>query len=585
MSRAAAPQLVHPTAHLGGAGLARLGVAAVFGVALLVTFAVLLHFHDRFWSAPDEGAYAHVAERILAGETLSGTVQAVHLGYVSFLNALAFKIFGVDLVSLRYPLLAATLIQSALAFWLLAGRGVLTAFAGATAMSCLTFVQFLNPTAHWYALFLCVLIVALLSARPLERRGTVELLGFLLMMLFLFRPLSGVFAAMGVFAFLLLQDQRAPGRDRLILARGLALTLLVGLVLYLRAMTDVPAALMFGAGPALLLGYTFMSTRLGDKAAARWLLRMALGALVAATPLIAYHLSQGSLESWARDTLASVLSTAALDPLASPGFAALALQGLDQVFRGGGGAALLNGMFWFVLALLPACLAVLLLRGLWQERPTARAALPIIACCFALVSVHSQAPLYLFFSTALTLAGLLFLGAEAGRHRFRALGLAVACLLLSAIGLTYQAGQPLTRGWSGILAGQTRTVVAPTGLSRAELTVAAEEAALYSLLLDLVETHSAAGDSILALPANPELYFLAQRRNPLRFFNAARGLHSTAELQRIEAGLAQDAPRLVFYRPHDPFVTPLVRRLMAGLRSRYHLLETAGGFEIYLLKD
>ena len=585
MSRSAVPPLVHPTAHLGGAGLARLGMTLVFAVALLVALAVLLHFHDRFWSAPDEGAYAHVAERVLAGETLNGTVQAVHLGYVTFVNALAFKLFGVDLVSLRYPLLIATLIQSALAFWLLAARGALTAFAGATAMSCLTFVQFLNPTAQWSALFFCVLVIALLSAREPEWRGTLELLGFMLMALFLVRPLSGIFAAMGALAFLLLQEQRAAGRDRVRLSRGLALVMLVGLVLYLRARTDFAAALFFGTGPALLLGFIFMSTRLGDQATLRALLRMVAGAGLAALPLLAYHLAQGSLESWARDTLASVSSTAMSDPLASPGFGSLVFTGLDQVFGGGGGSALLNGVFWFLLPLLPACLAVLLLRALWLERPAGQAALPIIACCFALVSVHAQAPFYLFFSTALTLVALLFLGGEAGAHRRRAMGLAVACLLLSLIGLTYQAGQPLTRGWQGIVAGQTRTVVAPSGLPRAGLTVAAEEAALYGLLANLAQTHSAEGDSILALPNNAELYFLTQRRNPLRFYNAARGLRGTTDLKRVEALLSQDPPRLIFYRPSDRFATPLVRRLMAGLRGRYRLLETAGGFQIYLLSD
>lgn len=578
----AAPALVHPTAHLGGAGVVRLVRSVAFAVAMLVAFAVLLHFHNRFWSAADEGAYAHVAERLLSGESLNGTVQAVHMGYVSFANALAFKVFGVDLLSLRYPLAAMTLIQCALAFWLLAGRGVFPAFAGAVAMGSLTFVQFLNPTAQWYALFLCVLIVALLSARPTERRGTLELTGFLLVLLFLFRPLSGIFAAMGVFTFLLLQEQRHPGHAPARLARGVTLLMLVGLVLYLRAMTDIAAAVLFGAAPALLLGFTFMTTRLGDRCVCRDLARMALGGLLAAAPLLAYHFTDGSLESWWRDTLASIVSVALAEPVATPGFGAVMLRSVEQML-GGGGAALLNGFFWFSLALLPVSLGALLLRALWRGEPAGQAALPVIACFFALVSVHSQEPLFLFFSTALTLVALLHLSTRAGRRR--SLVPAVFCLTLAMIGLAYQAGQPLTRGWDGIVAGQTKTVVAPTGLPRAGLIVAAEETALYGLLLSIIDKHSAPGDPILALPANPELYFLAQRRNPLRFFNAARGLQSVEDLRVVEGALEENPPRLVFYRPDDIYNTPPVRRLMADLRARYSLLETAGGFEIYLLKD
>ncbi|WP_193368396.1 hypothetical protein [Pelagibius marinus] len=584
MSRVdAAPALVHPTAHLGGAGVARLARGVVFAVVMLVTFAVLLHFHDRFWSAADEGGYAHVAERLLAGESLNGTVQALHLGYVSFANALAFKVFGIDLLSLRYPLAAMTLIQCALAFWLLAGRGVFPAFAGALAMGSLTLVQFLNPTAQWYALFLCVLTVALLSARPGERRGTLELTGFLLVLLFLFRPLSGIFAAMGVFTFLLLQEQRHPGHAPARLARGLTLLMLVGLVLYLRAMTDIVAALLFGTAPALLLGFTFMTTRLGDRCFCRELGRMVLGGLLAAAPLLAYHFVEGTLENWWRDTLASIISVALSGPVATPGFGALVLRSVEQMLGAGGGAALLNGFFWFSLALLPLSLGALLLRALWRGEAAGLAALPIVACFFALVSVHTQEPLYLFFSAALSLVALLHLSTRAGRRR--SLVPAAFCLTLAVIGLTYQAGQPLTRGWDGIVAGQTKTVVAPTGLPRADLIVAAEETALYSLLLSLIDKHSAPGDPILALPASPELYFLAQRRNPLRFFNAARGLQSGADLRAVEVALEKDPPRLVFYRPDDIYNTPPVRRLMADLYERYSLLETAGGFEIYLLDD
>lgn len=587
MSRSGAPTLVHPTAHLGGAGMSRLMAAAVFAVAMTVALAVVLHFHDRFWAAPEEGAYAHVAERVLAGESLAHAERAVHLGYTSFANALAFKLFGVDLVSLRYPLVALTLLLCALTFWLLAGRGLLAAFSGAFAMACLTFVQYLNPAAQWYALFLCVLIVAVLAARPTERRGTLELAGFLLAALFLFHPLSGVFAAMGVFAFLLLQEERHPGHPKVRLARGLALLMLVGLVLYLRAMTDLAAALLFGAPPALLLGFTFVTTRVGDRALAVTLLRLLVGGALAAAPLLAYHLAAASFDSWWQETLASMISPSAAGTAEAPGFAALAVQGGRQVvggFAGGaGGAALLNGLLWLVLPLLPLVLGVTLLRGLWREQGAGTAALPIVACFFALVSVDIQAPANLFFSSALTVAAVLFLAAGAGARR--SFACASFALVLSLIGLTYQAGQPLARGWQGIVAGETRTVVAPSGLPRAGLTVAAEEAALYGLLVELVEANTTPEDTILALPASPEIHYLAQRRYPLPFFDAARGLGTVAELQAAQAALAQAPPRLVFFRPHDSDNTPLVWRLMADLRDRYRLLETAGGFEIYLLKE
>jgi hypothetical protein len=583
MSRAgAAPHLVHPTAHLGGGNLARLARAGVFLVAMLVAAAVLLHFHDRFWWAPAEGAHAHVAERLLAGEALHGTVRDLRTDFVHFANALAFGLFGVDLASLRYPPAALTFIQSAVIFWLLAGRGILPAFAGAVAMSCLTFVQFLIPASHWHALFLCILMIALLSKSPGERRGTCELLGFLLVGLFLFRPLSGVFAALGVFTFLLLQEQRPAERERAVLARGLALVLFAGLALYLRAAVDFATAALFGAGPLVLLGYGFATTGLGDRGLCRLALRMALGGLLALGPLLAYHLSQGTLAPWWDDSVLAPLAVSRSGLAGEPRYAELALQGLAQV-TSGGAAALLNGLFWFLLPLLPACLGLAVVSASVRQRPAGRAALPVVACFFALVSLQSPAPQALFFSTALTLSGLLYLVADGARYG-RML-VTAGCLALSLVGLSYQAGQPMTRSLEAVTAGRTKTVVVPTGLPRASLTVAAEEAALYGLLVNFIRQHSAEDDGILALPASPELYFLGERRNPLPFANLGIGLRNDADLRAAEAALAQDPPRLVFYRPDDRLNTPMVRRLMVALRRDYRLLETAGGFEIYLLRQ
>ncbi len=85
-------------------------------VALLATSCLLYSFYDRFWYPPDEGNYAHVAQRILSGETLNLQVQDVHPGYITFVNAAALRLFGVDLVSMRYPLVLAGLVQAAVLF-------------------------------------------------------------------------------------------------------------------------------------------------------------------------------------------------------------------------------------------------------------------------------------------------------------------------------------------------------------------------------------------------------------------------------------------------------------------------------------
>src|SRR5262245_18499580 len=86
---------------------------------ILVNGAILIYFHNKFWWPPDEGAYAHTAERILNGETLNSDVEEIHTGYLNFLHAFAFAIFGIKLVSMRYPLVAIAIIQSVLVYLLL----------------------------------------------------------------------------------------------------------------------------------------------------------------------------------------------------------------------------------------------------------------------------------------------------------------------------------------------------------------------------------------------------------------------------------------------------------------------------------
>ncbi len=70
-------------------------------LALSANLLLVIGFHDRFWWAPDEGGYAHVAERILDGEVLNREVQDVHAGYVNLLNAAALGVFGRSMLSLR----------------------------------------------------------------------------------------------------------------------------------------------------------------------------------------------------------------------------------------------------------------------------------------------------------------------------------------------------------------------------------------------------------------------------------------------------------------------------------------------------
>src|SRR5215213_2289893 len=179
--------------------------AAALILVVLISTIIMIIYHNRFWALTDEGIYAHVADRILLGQVLHRDVQDLYPGYLNFANAAAFSLFGVRMVSMRYPLAVLTVVQAGLMFLILRNRGVTTAIVGALALTALGFIQFLNPTANWYTLFLAVLTVAWLSWSPAGPVSRDVVTGLLVGSTFLFRQLSGVFLASGVLVFLLLE--------------------------------------------------------------------------------------------------------------------------------------------------------------------------------------------------------------------------------------------------------------------------------------------------------------------------------------------------------------------------------------------
>lgn len=562
-------------------------VEALAFVAVMAFAAwVMAAYHDRFWLAASDGTYAHIAERLLAGQGLNREIQDIHAGYVNFVNAAAMALFGKTFVALRYPLALLTLVQAGLIFLLLRPRGAALAAAGAAAMAALTFVQFLDPTANWYALFLLVTIIGALAWIPRESRWRLVVAGFLLTTLFLFRQLSGLLVAIGTLTYLLGEAPPPAAvarrlRDRLLASAVLAI-MGGGLMVYLLTKTDATALILFGAGPLGIMVWAGLRGRCGNRQAATILLRLAAGGLVALAPLLLYHLAQGSLLSWIDDTVMVAFSLTELpffelvryyDFLFLAGLSMLAPSSL---------AVFVNSLFWVVLVLLTPVAGFVLLRRLWRQGAGADARpylLPMLAVFHAVAAVHFQVPAYLTYTVALTLVGLLWLAAVETRSMRR--GAIALTLFLSAVGLYYQAGQPMGRGWSGMVKGERVPLVAAPEIGRAGLRLDAAEVALYSRLIALIRRETPEDAAILALPVNPELYFLAARRNPTRFYNSAFGVRSDRDLEAVLEILRRDPPRLVFHQPQSVYNTPYSARLMEFVRSRYERLAPIEGFDIY----
>lgn len=564
-----------------------IGRRRILAFLFIVGYAALVlgHYHDRFWQARGYGYFAHVAERILDGEVLHRDVQALHAGYVYFASALALRLFGDDLVSLKYPLVALGFLQSCLIFFLIAPRGTLPATAASVSLTSLSFVQYLNPTTHWYSLFLVIAIICALSWIPRQHRWRLELLGFLVITLALFRQLTGVIVAIGVLTYLLAEAPRAAsGTDRK-LARALIGFMFGGLAWYLITKSDAVGWLIFGIWPLAVLVLNFFTVAVANGAVLRLLIRFGLGGVIGVAPLMLYHVLNGSLASWFDDAVLAAVALTKFEFVRALSFGPFLILGMRQLIFFETISGVLNGLFWLILTLLPIVLGFLVLRRLrhgGKSGPVLHP-LPFLAVFYAVVSVHTPSPGYLFFSTGLSLAAVLWL--TAGGRSWRKHVPAVVACALSAIGLYYQAAQPYSRGLLGRFQGVRVEMVPSDGLDRVSLWITAASLAHYRHLVDLIQRETRPDETILAVPGSPEFYYLSRRKNPLRFSFLQFGILNDKELNATQKILERNPPKLVIYESKLPYNTIYILKLMDFIKQRYELLEKWSRYEIYRYPD
>ncbi len=554
--------------------------------ALLASAAILWHFHDRFWYPSDEGIYANQAERFASGERLNLDVQEVHAGYGTFVNAAAFRLFGTDLVSLRYPLIAAAFLESCIAFALLRRRSVLLAATGAAAMPALGVVQFLNPTPNWYCLSLAFAVALWMVAFP--RNGTRRLVGagFLVGLIGLLRQPSGVWMAIAVVVVALLD---APGTvtrrgwlARLVLGLGLLLTLAV---LTLSRQTEPTGLAMFALWPAAILMVAIRRVRATDRETAMVLLQVSSGIVLGALPLLSYILVHGSAAAWFEDTVMTALrvSEIAQDLGNPPWFAALTLAAVVQVVRSLDPLRIANGLYWIVLTLLAAVNGVMTIRALRREHDAAALTIPVLAAFYALIVLHMQNPIYLYFTVGLTLTAVLWtVGTSRLAVRVVWAGLT---MLLTVVAVGSHAAQPYTRTPIEVLAGhRTDLVVDDCSLPRCGLRLNPAAVEPYRKLVALIQEEVPPGSPIAAFPSDAQLYFLADRRNPFRFYNSAMGVFDEAGVEHTLEIIRREAPRIITFRPSDKYNSATTQAIMARVRTGYELITTIDGVEVYRLR-
>lgn len=516
---------------------------------------------------------------MLNGEVLNKDVEEIHTGYIHFIHVASFAAFGTKLVSMRYPLIISGFIQSLLMFLIFAPRNLITAVVVAVCATAFGVIQFLNPQPSWYCLLFVTAIAFCLTRAP-DRKWTIPVVGFLIGLIFFFRQITGVFAAMGVLTYLLtIKREETSGRDTL-LARSLLTLMLGGTLVYLISGTNFSGWILIGVWPIFLLIQATLDTKTANRTAVETIVKLGVGFVAAALPILVYHLLNSSLGTFFDDTVVRALDIQQLaylklaNYLGQQGYAARTLLQVRSFHE------VVNGIFWLLLPLSTVIVGALAVKRFAKSHSSSDVGpLPVLAVFYALVALFQQIPIYFFYMVPLTIGALFWLFLKTKRRSV--LTLATIGLAFSATAIHYHAGQPVTRSLAGIIRGDRVALVPATTVKRAGLWIEPQSLVTYTELINVIQANSQPNETIFVLPYNSELYFLAERRNPFRFWNTAVGIRPGNEEQHVMNVLRTSPPRVVVIAPRDRNNTPTSEAIIAYVREHYSLVRTIGSFEVY----
>lgn len=600
---------------------------AVLPLAWLLSAAWLLVWLPRGWVPHDEGTLAHAAERVLAGELPHRNFLDVYTGGLSYLNALAFRLFGTDLLAPRWMLLAFALAWIPAVFW------IARRFAGPAAAGGITLLavawslpNYFAALPSWYTLFFATWgLAALLRWLHTGRARWLFAAGLCGGASVLFKITGLYFVAGALLAVAFAEGERPRAEEEgrtaggwiyrafvtaAVLAFLLVLARLLGAdeggrKLYHLALAPAAAALA-------LLGSEWRRPLAPGGPRFAFLLRSGTPLLAGvAVPLALFagaFAAAGALDDLLRGVFvlpAARLSHAAtVPPLAWPSLRAVALPAALALFVPRGAkypprivvfaalccaAALAavpsepetyRAVFRSLRAALPFAVAagalLLALRGRTTEGGPPRAAvyavLAVAGTC-ALVQYPFSAPVYFTYVAPLGILAIAAVVALRGGVPRPVGAIGIAFYLLFAV-LWVNPGFIFQMGMRFAADRQTARLELPRGGIR----VTAADAADYRALAQAL-ARRARGGYVYAGPDAPEVYFLAGLRNPtpdlFEFFDSEAG-----RPERLIPLLEARGVRAVALNRTPDFSGPLPPALLAELRARYPHTESIGDFEV-----
>ena len=601
-------------------------------LALLIVWAISIGYMatqlNRGWVPHDEGTLGQSAERVLNGE-LPHRDFVDYTGGLTFVHALAFREFGINLASMRIVLFAFFVI------WVPAVFYVATRFASALSALAVTLLavawsvpNYSAPMPSWYNLFFATFGTAALlyyveagSRRWLVVAGICGGLSIL-------AKTPGAYFVAGAFLFFIFREQSITNEENRGLPPGdrvysatITLALMVFLALLFTLIHKVPGTRgpIYFILPALclvvlLLAREFAGIAGQDRERFVRLNGMCLPFGVGvAIPLVAFlvpYVLSGSVH----DLIHGLIGTATtaihfavsdpgdpvtmveIIPFILPVIVAYECHRLGRAICGtilallasavliySARSPLIYGFGWRSLT---TAVPLLVLAGasiLWVSRGQQKLGLvrqqqiTLIMCAAALCSLVQfpfAGPIYFCYVAPLVILLATAIFASAAHPPRFVLGVLLVFYLLFAVlrvtpGFIYQMGSRYAPD-----AQTERLTLARAG----GLRVGPSDAQLYDELIPLVQSH-AAGKFIYAAPDCPEVYFLAGLRSPSRtYFDFSED--PLGQTERILGAIDHLKINVVAINSNPKHSSPMDAELRLALDQRFPHSEELDDFEV-----
>jgi dolichyl-phosphate-mannose-protein mannosyltransferase len=594
------------------------------GAVLIVLF--VAHSLGERWVPEDDGSFGQSAQRVLSGEMPHRDFVDLYTGGLTFLNAGMFAVFGENLIWLRVPLFVLFLAFVPTFYWI-ARRYAPMPVAALMVLLVVGWGIPLYPAAmpSWYLLFFATFGAACLLRYLDSGRTRWLMLAGVFGGLSLTFKITGIWYVLAVLLFLVFVEQESRGRRQGGGSRPGASTLLVGgFALAVGGFVASVLKTHFGGAEivnlflpvlavcaAVVANESAVATTVGLRRRAAAVARMVFPFLAGvAAPIVVFCIpfvvtgAIGDLVDGVFVSPQSRLDTVYMST-PHPAYVLSALpivllfvarrrvrpsirRWLDITFVIVAATLLLNArevgsyrIIWLwaqsgaaLVGIFGAAALLLAWRGA-RELPDRRPVMLLLAlAAFAsLVQFPFAETIYLCYALPLLALAALASIRYAEVHR----GVVPTALLLALVvfGFVWLERSPQTLGSQ--YAGPLRYVVLDS--SRASIRVLPSDRRMYREITRLLQTHST-GPYTYAGPDTPEIYYLADLRNPTRSLfdfldrsGSARGPQLLETLRRAKVTAIAIDTDPAHSDPHEPYV-------LSALRTRYPHGTRVGRIEV-----